>query len=103
MTPEIQPRVRFFKFVLNISQPLRNIPGQAEETIAVSSVDSPVSAGRAGALDDPILDGIAEFLRLFVEGVADVVQLRQLPHSIHGFLFVADAQNTFQADNPPDP
>ena len=55
MTPEIQPRVRFFKFVLHISQALRDIPRQAEKTVAVGGVDGAVSAGCAGAFYNPVL------------------------------------------------
>jgi hypothetical protein len=88
---------------LSICQPLRDIPWQAEKSITISSVDGAVSAGRTRAFNDPILDGITEFLCALFEGVADVAQLGQLLHCHKSHLAAVDAKNTLQADDPPSP
>ena len=103
MAPEIQPRVRFFELIIRICKALRNIPRQAEKTVAVGSIDSTVSAGCAGTFHNPVLDDVTEFLGCFVDGVAEVAKGRQFLHNCHGLLPVADAQDALQADNAAHP
>jgi len=88
---------------LNFSQPLRNIPRQTEEAIAISRIDGAISASGAGALNNPVLDCITEFLGRHIDGIADVAQLGQLDHDLQGLLAAVDPKDTLQADNAPDP
>jgi len=103
VAPEIQPCVGFFEFVLRLCQALRDIPWQTEKPIAVSGVDSSVSAGHAGAFNDPVLDGVTELLGSFFDVIADVAQLGQFLQDLNGFLATADTQDALQANDTPDP
>ena len=99
MAPEVQPCVCIAEFNFAVCEPLRDVPRQANEAVAVRGIDRAVRTALAGAFKHPVAYAVLEFLGGGVKCLGDVPERLQLVEYPQRIAATTDAENALDANN----
>lgn len=103
MAPQIQQCVCFFKCVVQIDEPLRDISGKAEEPVFICGIHRTGRTPLAGTADNPVADLVIQLLGFGVKTVLDVAEFLQSVHYLKRLCAAAYSEDAFQSDDSTGP